>query len=114
MDADRLMFNLLQQMQAYGTDPVLVDILTEDNIRHSMLLKDCIAYLTDIDGFDEIGSLNPDLVLSEKWTLDFVRGMSLGILMALETDNTNPVDFKHELADLYKELEAIRIEKTFS
>ena len=90
MDADRLMFNLLQQMQAYGTDPVLVDILTEDNIRHSMLLKDCIAYLTDI------------------------RGMSLGILMALETDNTNPMDFKHELADLYKELEAIRIEKTFS
>jgi len=113
MDADRLMFNLFQQMQAYGTDPLLADILTEDNIMHSKVLKDCIEHLTDIDGLDDIQLLDPDLIMAEKWTVDFIRGMGLGILIALETDNTNPVDFKYELSDLYKMLESLRIEKTF-
>ena len=52
-------------------------------------------------------------MMSRAWNVDFIRGMGLGVLMALETDNSNPVDFKVELAELYKQLESLRIEKTF-
>lgn len=113
MDADRLMFNLLQQIQGYGTDPILADILTNENIMHSKVIKDCIEHLTDIDGLDDIQLLDPDLIMAEKWSLDFIRGLGLGLLIALETDNSNPMDFKYEIAEFYKMLESLRIEKTF-
>lgn len=112
MDADRLMFHLLQQMQAFGTDPLLADILTDENIRQSHLIKDCVDFLTDVDVIDDYVN-NPELIMSQAWTLDFVRGLGLGILVALETDNSDPVDFKAILANMYKQLESLRIEKTF-
>jgi len=112
MDTDRLMFHLLQQMQAFGTDPLLADILTDENIRQSHLVKDCVDFLTDIDIIDDFVT-NPELMMSRAWSVDFIRGMGLGVLMALETDNSNPIDFKAELATLYRQLESLRIEKTF-
>ena len=48
-DDVRLVLEFMHSMGAFGTDPLLSDILTEENSRHIAYLKDCVAYLADVD-----------------------------------------------------------------
>ena len=116
-DEMRFMLDFINSVSAYGTDPLLADILTEDNSMQVAYLKDCIAYLADVDFalpddeyFDEIVK---HLGEADNWSVDYIRGLTLGILMGIDTDSKNPMGFKHEMALLYRFLTAILIEKRF-
>lgn len=116
-DEMRFMLDFINSVSAYGTDPLLADILTEDNSMQVAYLKDCIAYLADVDFalpddeyFDEIIK---HLGEADDWSVDYIRGLTLGILMGIDTDSKNPMGFKHEMALLYRFLTAILIEKRF-
>lgn len=116
-DEMRFMLDFINSVSAYGTDPLLADILTEDNSMQVAYIKDCIAYLADVDfalpddeHFDEIVK---HLGEAEEWSVDYIRGLTLGILMGIDTDSKNPMGFKHEMALLYRFLSAILIEKRF-
>ena len=116
-DEMRFMLDFINSVRAYGTDPLLADILTEDNSMQVAYLKDCIAYLADVDFalpddeyFDEIVK---HLGEADNWSVDYIRGLTLGILMGIDTDSKNPMGFKHEMALLYRFLTAILIEKRF-
>lgn len=116
-DEMRFMLDFINSVSAFGTDPLLADILTEDNSMQVAYLKDCIAYLADVDFalpddeyFDEIVK---HLGEADEWSVDYIRGLTLGILMGIDTDSKNPMGFKHEMALLYRFLTAILIEKRF-
>ena len=116
-DEMRFMLDFINSVSAYGTDPLLADILTEDNSMQVAYLKDCIAYFADVDFalpddeyFDEIVK---HLGEADNWSVDYIRGLTLGILMGIDTDSKNPMGFKHEMALLYRFLTAILIEKRF-
>ena len=116
-DEMRFMLDFINSVSAFGTDPLLADILTEDNSMQVAYLKDCIAYLADVDFalpddeyFDEIVK---HLGEADNWSVDYIRGLTLGILMGIDTDSKNPMGFKHEMALLYRFLTAILIEKRF-
>lgn len=116
-DEMRFMLDFINSVSAYGTDPLLADILTEDNSMQVAYLKDCIAYLADVDFalpddeyFDEIIK---HLGEADDWSVDYIRGLTLGILMGIDIDSKNPMGFKHEMALLYRFLTAILIEKRF-
>lgn len=116
-DEMRFMLDFINSVSAFGTDPLLADILTEDNSMQVAYLKDCIAYLADVDFtlpddeyFDEIVK---HLGEADDWSVDYIRGLTLGILMGIDTDSKNPMGFKHEMALLYRFLTAILIEKRF-
>ena len=116
-DEMRFMLDFINSVSAYGTDPLLADILTEDNSMQVAYLKDCIAYLADVDFalpddeyFDEIVK---HLGEADNWSVDYIRGLTLGILMGIDIDSKNPMGFKHEMALLYRFLTAILIEKRF-
>ena len=116
-DEMRFMLDFINSVSAYGTDPLLADILTEDNSMQVAYLKDCIAYLADVDFalpddeyFDEIVK---HLGEADNWSVDYIRGLTLGILMGIDTDSKNLMGFKHEMALLYRFLTAILIEKRF-
>ncbi len=116
-DEMRFMLDFINSVSAYGTDPLLADILTEDNSMQVAYIKDCIAYLADVDfaladdeHFDEIIK---HLGEADEWSVDYIRGLTLGILMGIDTDSKNPMGFKHEMALLYRFLTAILIEKRF-
>jgi hypothetical protein len=115
----RIMLDFMNMVNAFGTDPILSDILTEENSRQVAYLKDCISYLSDVDfdllqddtifeeDYDHIMSF---LKRSEEWSQEFIRGIILGILTGIDTDSSNPMGFKHEMASLYRLLNAILIE----
>lgn len=116
-DEMRFMLDFINSVSAFGTDPLLADILTEDNSMQVAYLKDCIAYLADVDFalpddeyFDEIVK---HLGEADDWSVDYIRGLTLGILMGIDTDSKNPMGFKHEMALIYRFLTAILIEKRF-
>ena len=116
-DEMRFMLDFINSVSAYGTDPLLADILTEDNSMQVAYIKDCIAYLADVDfaladdeHFDEIIK---HLGEADEWSVDYIRGLTLGILMGIDIDSKNPMGFKHEMALLYRFLTAILIEKRF-
>ena len=117
----RIMLDFMNMVNAFGTDPILSDILTEDNTRQICYLKDCIQYLGDIDfdlsDDDSLYEEDYEYILamlqrSEKWSKDFMRGLALGILAGIETDSNNPIGFKQEMATLYRMMNAILLERT--
>lgn len=116
----RFMLEFINAVSAFGTDPMLSDILTDENSRHIAYLKDCVAYLADVD-FDEVEYDGEDyeqimtyLREADGWSHEFIRGLTLGVLAGIETDAQNPVGFKHEMAHLYRLLNAILIESRFA
>jgi hypothetical protein len=114
----KFMLEFFNMVNAFGTDPVLSDILTEENARHISYLKDCVAYLGDVD-FELIDDENYEYIMSylqeaDAWSNDFIRGVTLGILAGIDTDANNPMGFKHEMATLYRLLNAILIERRFA
>ena len=116
----RIMMEVMNAVSAFGTDPILSDILTTENSRHIAYLKDCVAYLADVD-FDEtvFDDENYEQVMlflqeADGWSEDFIRGLTLGVLAGIDTDSRNPIGFKHEMAHLYRLLNAILIESRFA
>lgn len=117
----RFMLEFINAVSAFGTDPLLSDILTDENARHIAYLKDCVAYLADID-FDmehveeteDYEQIMTYLREADGWSDDFIRGLTLGVLAGIDTDSRNPVGFKHEMAHLYRLLNAILIESRFA
>lgn len=115
----RLVLEFMHSMGAFGTDPLLSDILTEENSRHIAYLKDCVAYLADVDFTLDYEEEEYEYIMSylqeaDAWSVEFIRGLTLGILAGLETDSRNPVGYKHEMATLYRFLNAILIERKFA
>ena len=114
----RLMMEFLTNMNGYGTDPMLSDILTKENQNTAMFLKDCIHFLSDIDfeaaDYDEEMEIVQMLSQAHDWGDDLIRGLLLGILIGLVTDETNPVGFKGEMAHLYRLLNALNLERKFA
>ena len=118
MDSDRLLLSMISKSLLLGTDPVLADILTDENIMHSQFAKNALRFISDID-FDENLHCNEEdeeiyrmLGSANQWDARFISGMMMGILMALEGDLTNPFDNKNELGHLYRLLNARLLEMT--
>lgn len=115
----RYMLEFINAVSAFGTDPMLSDILTDENSRHIAYLKDCVAYLADVDFDMEFEGEEYEDVMSylkeaDGWSQEFIRGLTLGVLAGIDTDARNPVGYKHEMAHLYRLLNAILIESRFA
>ena len=63
MDTDRLLLSMISKSLLLGTDPVLADILTDENIMHSQFAKNALRFISDID-FDDPTSHAKDQVIS--------------------------------------------------
>ena len=117
-DGMRLVMEFLTNMNGFGTDPMLSDILTKENRNTAMFLKDCIHFLSDIDfemaDHEEQSEIIQMLAQAHDWDDDFIRGLLLGILMGLVTDEMNPVGFKGEMGHLYRLLNALNLERKFA
>ena len=114
----RLMAEFINNMNGFGTDPMLSDIMTKENRNTILFLKDCIYFLSDIDfelaDNDEQVEIIKMLQAAHDWEDDFVRGLLLGVLMCIMTDEMNPVGFKGEMGHLYRLLNALNLERRFA
>jgi hypothetical protein len=117
-DGMRLMMEFLNNMSGFGTDPVLSDIMTKENRNTAMFLKDCVYFLSDIDfemgDHEEQAEIIQMLSQAHDWEDDFVRGLLLGVLIGIITDEMNPVGFKGEMGNLYRLLNALNLERRFA
>lgn len=118
-DSMKYMLEFLNNMNGFGTDPMLADIMTKENRNTANFIKDSIHFISDID-FDidlideEVVGILSMLNQAYDWEDEFVRGLLLGILVGLVTDESNPVGFKGEMAHLYRLLHAHNLERKFA
>lgn len=104
----RLMLDMIEGVMRQGTDPYLTDILTNDNRHESELAKRSIYFCSDIDKPEPESDIDhmvhATLSGAEAWSIDYLRGIMMGLIIALDGN-------KEDSAILYRLLSAMVIER---
>tara|TARA_R100000152_G_C6781115_1_gene214972 strand:- start:4882 stop:5244 length:363 start_codon:yes stop_codon:yes gene_type:complete len=111
----RLMLDMIEGVIRQGADPYLTDILTQDNIHEIEMVKRSIYFCSDIDKPDpesEIDFMVHDTLSgAEGWSVEYIRGLMMGILMSLDGQTRDVFANKEEMAILYRLLSSMIIER---
>lgn len=103
-----MMMNMIESIVTAGVSPALSDVLTDENIAHNQMVQNIIYFCCDPAPLEPTNSIEDmaHSVLSEgyTWSTDHMRGILVGIVMALTNDDV-------ETGELYRLIGAMILEK---
>tara|TARA_R100000995_G_C3421048_1_gene93938 strand:- start:115 stop:432 length:318 start_codon:yes stop_codon:yes gene_type:complete len=103
------MMNMLESIMSAGVNPVLSDILTQENVEHNKMIQNTIYFCADPDPvmpetpLEEMA--HAMLSVGHDWSVEHMRGIMVGIIMGLTTDDI-------EVAELFRLLNSLIVEKS--
>ncbi len=115
MDDYRTMVGMIESILTQGSSTMLADIMTTENLKLSEMTKNCIYFCCDPEPPPPTNELEEFaqgiLSQADSWEDEYIRGIMMGILMSLQSEDDNPFNYKDEIAVLYRLLNSMVLER---